>query len=190
MISITGIGEGKNILGELLEKNGEKVEIISYNKFPKNDKNIRFIVYDGIMIQEALNFLESHEKCNIIFLTPKYIYLAGDYKFNKGSNYVCPRCILKRSKDNIFNLTLYSTLFSRTDYKIVDNTFLYELNHFILILKENLYNLEGSFIQYNLLTSLYSRSYFSGLTNCKDCDKHEYSQKNMKKTLWEELNDK
>lgn len=182
MINITGIGIGKDIFFELLEKQDFPIQKVMYHEI--NDvvgKTI--VVYDGMMFDEAINLNKSIGECLYIFMTPKNIFMIGDSLGIPSDDYVCPTCIVNRVKNDLFTLKLYDDLFSRTDYKTIDMCFRDEYKHFASILVEQFENLEGVFLEYNLLTSLYQVYYPEGLTNCSKCDNNDYSQANLIKEI-------
>lgn len=180
MLNITGIGNLKQLFHEYFLELGIPNKIVDYNLF-KNSNLEGIVFYDGLMIDLGMELVRQCKNSIVVFGDIKSIYVSGTLlDFSQRSistkNYVCGECSLRNMKNQIFQLSLYDTLSSQTDYKSVGEEFSSEYRHLASILKDRLYTDGTTLLEYNLHTSLYKETAISGLTGCRLCDKNSYSQ--------------
>lgn len=190
---ISGLGLGKNYFEDAFKQLKQPVSLIPYSTIENlQSEEVVLLVYDGLCLDELEGKSDkiSGLKYIPIFITPNYIYVFGiNISSDIKKEYCCPKCVIKRSKQNVFTLKLYETLFKRVDYKTIPNNFGYEIVHFcnILLNSINENNLSGALLSYNMLNNLYSLDKFSGTTGCKYCDSFMYDQKTLYASMKEVL---
>lgn len=191
---ITGIGNGKNLLFHNILNEKREVELINYSY--EAIKSIKgtpvIIVYDGLCIQEFLEFAPSLKEVNYIpiFITTSNIYIFGmndvseDFLHN-----VCPKCITKQVINNDFNLKSYRNLTTETGYSVVVDSYKIELYHFCLLLLEMLdtKSLNNHYFNYCIYSNIYKRIEMKGLSRCQTCDTENYNNQELKCLLKEIL---
>lgn len=195
MIKITGIGNGKNLLLNLISEKGSEVEMIQYDEqiinLEKGGRNTVLIVYDGFCIEEFLEMalLIQAVKYVPIFLTPTSFYVFGINEMENGTskNGACPICVTKQTINESFSLNLYDQLINQRSFKSIEKSYGKELDHFVLLLLELLTKtvlFENSF-SYFIHGNTYSMKKMNGLSMCPSCDKTNYENDNLQMTLKE-----
>jgi hypothetical protein len=197
MIKITGIGNGKNLLMNLIKNRGSEVEAIRYDEqilnLEKGNDDTVLIVYDGFCIEEFLEMAPSIKEVQHIpiFLMATNFYVFGINKMENGVRKVgaCPSCVTKQTINKSFNLNLYDHLIKQKSFKSVEESYGKELDHFILLLLEMLEKgalFEKSF-SYLVHGNTYSMDKMPGLSKCSICDNTNYDNTDLEKVLKEVL---
>ncbi|MGM0122886.1 hypothetical protein IGI37_000252 [Enterococcus sp. AZ194] len=197
MIKITGVGNGKSLLLDLILDEGRGAELVQYDEQSINavDNNMDtvFIVYDGFCISEFLEIAPSLEKIQYvpIFLMATNFYIFGINKIEDGQTKIgaCPICVTKQTINKSFNLNLYDHLTTQRGFKSIEKSYGKELKHFLLLLlemfdKNELYEYSFSYL---IQGNTYSREKMNGLSNCSTCDTTNYENMELQKVLKEVL---
>ncbi|NWK83668.1 hypothetical protein HYE69_02470 [Staphylococcus sp. GSSP0090] len=195
MITVTGIGNIKEIVAKKLKENNINTSVKDYdlNKIINDKKEMYFVIYDGLYIAKYWDDFSALKNINHIpiFVTTYNIYVFGINKLNH-KKYTCPYCISKRITIRDFNLKLYDNLLKRIDFKTISfDEKSIELDHFVQILLELIDNsiLDSNYFHYDLLNNFYFTEKVQGLSNCPNCDYRKYDQNNLLTTIKEVLKD-
>ena len=184
MLNITGIGNSKVMFQNIFSDLGVSNQLVDYNDFINNHYT-GIVFYDGLMFDLGMNLVKQCKNSIIVFIDPKSVFVSGSSIASpkNNDNYICGECSLRSMKNQLFKLSLFDTLFHRTDYKVVGEEFTMEFRHLASILKDKLFSNEIFALEYNLHTSLYKEIEISGLTKCKSCDNNYYSQDKLQDEL-------
>lgn len=192
MIYLSGIGNSKRIIKDVIFHNGESTSLMEYDvkEFQSiSSSDLLVLSYDGFFINEYLKIVPQISKVRYVpvFITPTNALSFGmnDIYKNEKDNYACPYCVTKRSINDHFTLKLYNSLFQQTSYKSIEPSFGLEMTHFTEILMELIKGdmLASHFFKYSLLDNTYSIEKKEGLSRCEICDHTIYNNDVLQEAL-------
>lgn len=187
MIYLSGIGNSKNIMYDLINEKGEatlilydiaKLQTISASDF-------LILAYDGLGIDEFFKILPDLSEVQYIpvFVTQRNILVFGMNSLEEKNDklYACPYCVAKQSMNDLFPLKLYKFLFEQTNFKAIKESYGLEFKHFFEILQEMIKKniLASHVLNYSLLGNTYSFERKNGLSKCHFCDEIAYDNESL-----------
>jgi len=174
-MEITGLGNMKDLIFEELSTRGLPIIATDYDS-ANNQDGITLLVYDGLQIKEAMNYVKDKNlKVVVIFIELDRALFVGNLKMDKNEGTICAECGISRIKEYFAPTKMHQTIMER-EYTFAKTFLLPEevqiLCDQIVGYLENpsLHESVGTF-SLDFYTTIYRE--ISGYTNCHVCDYRE-----------------